>query len=219
MKYVCLLSVCFFMFVQTASSGPIEEGWKLSKDSEGIIVYTRPIPGSPMSEFMGVGDVDAPLEVVQQVFLDFSSYTDWYGMCKEFRQVKELTDKPNHYYVYYVLKSPWPVADRDMVLDITTDNMSDLGKTVININALKDTTIVPVTGKCVRMTHLVGRTTLTRVDDKKTHVVLQVNSDPAGSVPIRLAQMVAKDQPFKTIQGLREMVKKDIYYKKAGKTK
>jgi hypothetical protein len=217
MRYVCLVSLCLFMLSGAASAGPLDEGWTLSKDSDGIKVYTRPIQGSPMSEFMGEGDVDAPLEVMQQVFLDFPSYTEWYGMCKEFRKVKDIPDKPNHYWVYYVLKSPWPVADRDMVLDIDTDEIP--GKVVLNINALKDSGIVPLNSKCVRMTHLVGRTTMTKVNDRKSHIVMQVNSDPAGSVPIRLAQMVAKDQPFKTIQGLREMVKKDIYYQKAGKTK
>ncbi|HNY66965.1 MAG TPA: START domain-containing protein [Deltaproteobacteria bacterium] len=214
MKNAWLL-VGILMLAQTAVAGPLEEGWTLSKQGEGITVYTRPIPGLPMKEFMGEGDVDAPLAVVQQVFLDFPSYTQWYGMCKEFRLLKTLNDKPNHYIVYYVLSSPWPVKDRDMVLDIQTEDLSREGKVILNIKAIPDE-LVPVSKKYVRMTRLIGKTTMTKVNDTKTHVVLTINSDPAGSVPIKLSDMVAKNQPFKTIQGLREMVKKDIYYQKAG---
>jgi hypothetical protein len=219
MKLACLLLICIFMQAGALFAGPLEEGWTLAKDSDSIKVYTKPIPGSPLDEFMGDGDVDAPIEVIEQVLLDFPSYPEWYGMCKEARKIKTLTDKPNHYYLYYVVNSPWPVSNRDVVLEVVTDDMLSEGKLTININALKDQSLVPVDKKCVRMTHLVSKIMLNRVDSGKTHMTYMVDSDPAGSVPSGIAQKFAKDQPFKTIQGLREMVKKDIYYQKAGKTK
>jgi hypothetical protein len=215
-----LFSVFFFLLIGAASADPLAEGWQVSIQSEGIIVYIRPIPGSPLSEFMGVGDIDAPIEVVDEVYLDFPSYTEWYGMCKEFKLMKEFNDRPYHYYFYNVIKSPWPVTDRDSVLEVSCINqIASQGKVIININALKDASVVPVCGKYVRVTKLVGKTTLTRVNDKKTHIEMQFNSDPAGSVPPQLAKIFARYQPLKTIKGLREMVKKDIYYQKAGKTK
>jgi hypothetical protein len=42
MKHAWLLSLGMFMLAQGAIAGPLEEGWKVSKQADGITVYTRP---------------------------------------------------------------------------------------------------------------------------------------------------------------------------------
>jgi hypothetical protein len=50
-------------------------------------------------------------------------------------------------------------------------------------------------------------------------VIYTVKADPAGYIPAFISNVMQKDQPFLTLKGLREMVKKDEYYRKAGLTR
>ncbi len=215
-RFLFLVFAGFFILPATSFAGPLEEGWKQAKQGKGIAVYTRPVQGSKYVEFMGITDVDAPVEVVEQVFRDYRSFPQWYAMCSEIRLVKEFNK--DHKIVYFVADMPFPVKDRDMVVDTVFEVDKEPGKTLILMNALKDP-LVPVQSKYVRMTHLVGKYTLTRVNDSTTHVVYVVDSDPAGYIPASITNALAKDQPFDTLKGLKEMVKKDVYYEKAGMKK
>ena len=190
-----------------------EEPWKLAKEGEGIKVYTRPVPGSAANEFKGIADVDAPIEVIVEVFKDIPSFTQWYGFCKEIKLLKQ--DSENHRIMYFVLKTMGPVKDRDFVMEArdTFDRVS--GKSTIAISALKED-LVPRQDRYVRMTDLSATYLMTRLEQNKTHVVYTVKADPAGYIPAFISNVIQKDQPFLTLKGLREMAKKDVYYQKAG---
>ncbi|HPC47157.1 MAG TPA: hypothetical protein PLW83_03865, partial [Deltaproteobacteria bacterium] len=66
------------------------------------------------------------------------------------------------------------------------------------------------------MTDMNGSCILTRVDEETTSVVYTVKADPAGYIPSFISNMIQKEQPYLTLKGLREMVKKEKYRQKAG---
>jgi hypothetical protein len=205
------IAIATFLLFICASAGSADEPWKLVKDSEAIKVSMRPVPGSKGTEFRGVGDVKAPMEVVLKVYEDIPSFPQWYGFCKEARELRH--DTKNHRIMYIVIETMGPVKDRDLVVDVLSDEKPD--KTVITVNAVKED-LVPRQGKYVRMTELVGTVLLTRVDAETTNVVYTVKSSPGGYIPAWLSDLIQKDQPFLTIKGMREMVKRDVYYERAG---
>lgn len=217
--WIRILMVCLFMTASSSFAGSIEEGWKKVKDSEGIQIFTRSVKGNPMDEFMGLGDISAPLDVVKEVWLDFPSYPQWFGSCKEFRTLKTISAEHHHYLVYYVVASPsWAagVSDRDAVMEVSTEDLrAKEGKVIISLKALKES-LVPLNSKYVRITHLIGKITLTKVNSNMTHIIYTVLFDPGGKLPPRVVQFTAVSRPFDTITGLRMMVKKDLYYQKAG---
>lgn len=215
-KYVCLVFLGLLLLIQPCSAGPLEEGWKSAKQGEGIHVYTRPVPGSDFKEFMGITDVNAPMEVILEVFKDIPSFPQWFGFCRDIRVLKDLSEE--HKLIYFILATPWPVKDRDMIVDAVFDDRKQEGKVIVTLNAIKNN-LVPIQDKYWRMTHLIGKCTLTRIDDKTTHVVYMINSDPGGNIPKAISNILAKDQPYLTLKGLKEMVKKDSYYEKAGSRK
>ncbi len=215
-RFLFLVFAGFFILPASSFAGPLEEGWTQAKQGKGITVYTRPVQGSKFVAFMGVTDVEAPMEVVEQVFRDYKSFPEWYAMCNEIRLLKDFTR--DHKIIYFIADMPMPVQDRDMVVDTVFEVNKEPGKTFILMNALKDP-IVPVQSKYVRMTHLVGRYTLTKINDNTTHVVYKVDSDPAGYIPAWITNAMAEDQPYLTLKGLKEMVEKDVYYEKAGMKK
>lgn len=208
----CILLVCAVVLSFAAGVGA-EAPWKLAKDSDDIRVYTRGVPGSDANEFMGVADVDAPLEVILEVFKDIPSFPQWYGFCKEIRLLKQ--DSENHRIIYFVLETTGPVKDRDMVIDARDSKDLQAGKALITMAAFKED-YVPRTSAYVRMTDMTGSAVLTRVDQDTTHVVYTVRADPAGYIPSFISNMLQKEQPYLTLKGLRGMVRKDVYWDRAG---
>ncbi|MGC9325265.1 MAG: START domain-containing protein [Desulfomonilia bacterium] len=204
----------FFVFLVSGIPADAAEGeWVLKKDEEGIKVYTRTVEGSDANEFQGIADIDAPLDVILEVFKDIPSFPQWYGFCKDIRQLKQDTE--THRVIYFVLETPWPVKDRDMVIDVVEDVDKQAGKALITMNVSSED-LVPPQKDYVRMTVVKGMSVLDRAGDDKTRVVYTVLADPAGYIPAAISNMLQKEQPFLTLKGLREMVKKDIYYEKAG---
>ncbi len=203
----------FVFFVLSAMGLHAEEPWKLAKDAEGIKVFTRSVPGSAANEFKGIAEIDAPIEVIVEVFKDIPSFTQWYGFCKEIKLL--IHDPENHRVMYFVLKTMGPVKDRDIVMEAFDKFDKQSGKYAIAINAFKEQ-LVPIQDKYVRMTDLNATYSMNRIDQDRTHVVYIVKADPAGYIPAFISNIIQKDQPFLTLKGLREMVKKDVYYQKAG---
>jgi hypothetical protein len=190
-----------------------EEPWKLAKEAQGIKVFTRAVPGSAANEFKGIAEIDAPIEVIVEVFNDIPSFTQWYGFCKEIKLLKH--DPENHRVMYFVLKTMGPVKDRDLVMEAFDKFDKQSGTYTIAINTLKEE-LVPIQDKYVRMTDLNATYSMKRIDKDRTYVVYMVKADPAGYIPAFIANIIQKDQPFLTLKGLREMVRKDVYYQKAG---
>ncbi|HHO77236.1 MAG TPA: hypothetical protein ENN05_12530 [Deltaproteobacteria bacterium] len=212
-RHVCLLVLVLFVSTGQTFAGEIGQGWKPAKHGDGIHVYTRPSADSPSDDFLGVTDVDAPAKVILEVFRDTPSFPQWFGFCWDILLISRTSE--NHEIVYFILATPWPVSDRDMIIDVVIDNRKEQGVTVISMNALKEE-IVPEQKKYVRMTKLIGKAILTETGERSTHVTYEVNSDPAGYIPAAISNMLSKDQPYLTLKGLKEMVKNDKYYELAG---
>ncbi|MBN2297586.1 MAG: START domain-containing protein [Deltaproteobacteria bacterium] len=212
-RHVLLFMLVSLFTIGQTNAEEIGQGWKPAKHGDGIQVYTRPSQDSPSDEFLGVTDVNAPMKVILEVFKDTPSFPHWYGFCRDIRLINRMSD--THEIIYFILATPWPVSDRDMVIDVIIDKHIEEGVAIISMNALKEE-IVPVQEKYVRMTRLIGRATLTKIDENSTHVTYTVSSDPAGYIPAAISNMLAKDQPYLTLKGLKEMVKNDKYYELAG---
>lgn len=212
-RYAWFVVLALFVAAGPSFAADPGEGWKPAKQGDGIQVYTRPVADSASDEFLGITNVDAPMKVILEVFRDIASFPQWFGFCRDIRLLKSLSD--THEVVYFILATPWPVSDRDMVIDVVFDVRDGEGKAEISLNALQED-LVPVQDQYVRMIRLIGKATLTRIDEKTTHVTYTVNSDPAGYIPAAISNILAKDQPYLTLKGLKEMVKLDKYYELAG---
>jgi hypothetical protein len=115
-----------------------EEPWKLAKEGEGIKVFTRAVPGSAANEFKGIAEIEAPIEVIMEVFKDIPSYPRWYGFCRETKLIKEDTETHRIIYFYFVLKTMGPVMDRDMVIEAISRFDKQAGTAFITTTALQD---------------------------------------------------------------------------------
>jgi hypothetical protein len=203
-RYAMLLLLLSLTPVAVRAEAP-QTGWKQFDEDEGIKLWERKIPGQELPGFRGEVTIDAEPRKIIDVIEDWKHHTEWMHRCAESTR---LADRGGGTQIMYNRTNPpWPVWDRDVILETKLD-VSEDGKIItLNFHNI-DSDLRPVPSKVVRMPKLVGFYKLERVGDKQTRVSYQVEADPGGSLPTWLAKRTARDLPFETLSRLRDRVRK-----------
>ncbi|WP_097458777.1 START domain-containing protein [Mangrovitalea sediminis] len=176
--------------------------WDLAKKNDGIEVYTELPKGSEFKAFYAITHVHASLHQLVAMQLHLDSQPDWIQDCKKSELVKRVSDR--EFYVYYVTHAPWPVDDRDYVLHSVIDQ--DPKSLVVTVNFQGVDNVLARTQSCVRAAKVEGFWRFTPEPGHQVKVEYQVHADPSGDVPAWLANSFVVDQPFQTLEKLRQHV-------------
>lgn len=208
MKTMLMISSMTLLLSMMSPDSEDDKQWKLSFQKEGISVYRNKRADSPIDELKGECILDASLETAAEVMLDVRSYPQWVANCIEaqkFNCIDLTTCK-----LYFTLAMPWPVSDRDVVLQSSTDIKLSRGRIVGSVYALPDE-LVPAHKNRIRIKSMYGKWIFERISTGKTMATFISWADPAGLVPAFIVNIVSRDVPYRTLKGLRLMVKKDEY--------
>ncbi len=179
---------------------PLSPAWELARNSDGIKVYTELPRGSDFKAFYAVTHVQATLRQLVAMQLHLASQPDWIQDCEKSELVKRVSDR--EFYVYYVTHAPWPVDDRDYVLHSVIDQ--DPASLAVTVHFQGVDNMLGPTKNCVRAAEVKGFWRFTPEPGKQVKVEYQVHADPSGNVPAWLANSFVVDQPYQTLQKLRE---------------
>jgi hypothetical protein len=187
--------------------GFTQTDWKLEKNKNNILVYTRFISGSSYKEFKAVKTIKSTLSGVVALFNDASAFTQWIDGCIEATTLKKISDTEN--YGYYVSYAPWPVTNRDMITHavITQDSITKM--VTVELNGSPD--YVPEKSGLVRIEKLKGCWKFFPRGNGLVEVTYQLHVELGGNVPAWLANSFAVDNPFNTLMNVDEIIKKDKY--------
>ncbi|MCA9709599.1 MAG: hypothetical protein KDK70_27420 [Myxococcales bacterium] len=180
-------------------------GWTPVAQEDGITVTSRPSEQSPLPVFRGVGVVDAPLWEVLAVITDADRHYEWIFACSASGLVAQTSDATG--IVYNRTATPWPVPDRDVVLDTQIEVIDAERELAVRFSATTHPQRPPEDG-VVRMTYLRGHYHLWAVDPEHTRVEYQVDSDPGGRLPTWLATRGTRDMPLESLRGLRAQLQR-----------
>ena len=205
--HTTVLTIILGTLLAPVTASP-ESGWKLALQKDGIEVSTRGVPGSDLDEFMGTTVIEASVNVIEAVIDDVPAAPQWMADCREARTIRKIDE--NVSVVLNVTKTPWPVYDRETLLISTKQRDAKAETVIFEFHSVNDPA-VPVGKKNVRIPAIDGRWGLTAVDEGHTKVTYTVKSNPGGSIPKFIAKQRSRDIPYKTLLGLKEMVKKDKY--------
>ena len=75
-------------------------GWTKVKDSSGIKLYERSVPGTDLMEYMAVTTMDAKMEVIGEALRDVAQYTEWLSDCESAR-IEKKYDRNTLRHVYH----------------------------------------------------------------------------------------------------------------------
>lgn len=176
--------------------------WSEAKRKKGIQILTRPVAGSNIEEFLGRTEVDATLAQVVALLVDPQSCKTLYHQCKELT-VLSGNDKKSS--VYLRNGAPWPVNDRDVIMDRSFEQNEKTFTTTMKMKRLESNAKASPSG-VTRMPEFEGYWKLIPLANGKVKIEYQAHFEPGGSVPQSVINMVLTDTPYESLLNLKSLV-------------
>ena len=184
-------------------------GWNKIDSKQGINVYRKDVKGSDVMGVGGTAVVNASAAKILWVLMDNKHKDEWVD---KFRSAKTIDNPTSLTTVQYAaFEMPFPVSDRDFVYAYEfsydqAEHMIEVDvKSVTHKSAPADETIG------VRGDIIFGKYRLyPSKDGKKTYVEVEYLTDPKGSLPTFIVNLVQKSWPYKTLSNLRKQVQKSF---------
>lgn len=186
-------------FLGLSFISPADNAWELKKDKDGIQVFIKKIPDSPMHAFRGKMELSASLDQVEQLFKDVNRFTEWSPNAKK---VEPLEEGANSRTFYLQTDAPWPVTDRDGIYQF--EFRKEPGKLKIVSTCLPD--YLPLRKNHIRVPKSEGYWQFEQQKEGTLHIVYENHSEPGGSIPGWLANSAVVNLPFESLQNLRQML-------------
>src|SRR5579863_7190884 len=111
-----LRKLSFVLYLFAALPAGAQKTWELKKDQDGIRVYSRTGDSSRFDDMKVEMTLPVKLSSLAALILDIDNYPNW-----SFNSVKAYVLKrisPSEVYFYSLIRSPWPVSDRDMAVHL-----------------------------------------------------------------------------------------------------
>lgn len=194
-----------FWFVLLMSYIPaMSQEWEFVKEKDGIKVYTRKEANSSLKSFRGVADLHCAPEKVNNLIGNVKNVDWWDKNVKELKILSYEKEKVNRYYIVY--DTPWPLADRDLVVEafITNDPVTKTR----SVRSVPLNGVIPEKEGLVRIKNYRQTWVIQTMGPNLVHIVLEGYVDPGGSIPDWLYNMVITETPLKVIHGIQEKLEK-----------
>jgi uncharacterized membrane protein len=192
--------ILYLVLIFTLSNAVPAQSWEFVKEKGGIKIYTGKKDGEDLKSYKGIAEINAPADKVFDLIEDVNN-TDWWD--KNLSQIKVLGyEKYKSARYYLVFDLPWPVADRDLCVDvkITTDKLTGERR----ITAIPLTGVIPEKEGLVRIKNYRQTWSVTPSGKGVSHVVLEGYVDPAGKIPDWVSNLVIIESPVKAITGVKD---------------
>lgn len=186
--------------------------WQLVKNDRmrNIKTYARLEDGKRYRSFKVEATIDAPVEAVARVLLDFDNYTRWFWKTRESKLLRQ--GSATEYFVYMVHDAPYGLPDRDTVLKGTIEPQTKSKPYVtLRVTALPD--MLPAKPPLVCMVAEEMSIKFTPLPDNQVEMVTEGYFDPGGVVPAWAANFVQRNAPYAVLLALQRMTQKEEYMK------
>lgn len=209
-KWFCLILMlcCLILPAHRSTADECGSDWELVMNKNGIKAYSRKVSGSGIFEFRAVMVVDARAEVVAEALRDTPAMSEWLPDCDKAFVINKKT--PNHFSTYFSLDLPWPVKDRDVVMDTITEYDLDHARAVTDFITFEEAAYPPKESH-IRMPYIKGQYVFEYVTREKTGIVQTYRADIGGSIPEWMSNFATKYNIYNTFMNMKDMFKKEKY--------
>ena len=187
--------------LQCMAMEPSVPEWELSKDKNGIKVYTRQYEGSKIKEFKALTTVRSKMGALESLIDKVSEYPDWQANVSSAKLLDQVNQ--NEQYIYTTTNVPWPATDRDIVLH-SEKTVSEEG--VVTYNIVSSPSYIEADEDFLRITDAEGVWQFIPNEKGEIEVVHQFYGDPGGSLPNWIINMFIVDGPYDTLTNLKARV-------------
>jgi hypothetical protein len=180
------------------ASGAAAEDWKLLKEEAGVAVYTRAVAGERIEELRAVMKMRTTVDRLVAVHLDGDNQAKWFPKCVESRVIRRMS--PTNLWIYRAIANPWPIDDRDYVIDVNLTRDTKTGDAFVSFADVKGA-LAETRGR-VRMKKMAGYWKFSPTGDGQVLVTFVMRFDPGGSTPASFINMALSRIGTDTFDGL-----------------
>ncbi|MGV3587529.1 MAG: START domain-containing protein [Adhaeribacter sp.] len=179
-----------------------QDNWELKKNENGIAVYTRGIANEKLKEIRVICELPGTTAGLISVLQNVSGHADWVYLTEKATLVKKLS--PNSLVYYTTTDMPWPVTDRDLVVEFSYQEIP--GTKNLAIQAKSAEGYVPPKKGYVRVPYSLATWEVAPVAKDKIKIDYVFRVNPGGTIPSWLVNMAAATGPYNTFVKLREIL-------------
>ncbi len=176
------------------------EGWKLKKDKNGIKIYVRDVPVSPIKSFRGVLNIKANFDELITFISEPYAYPEYIYLCTAAEVLKYQND--NDYYFRSLVKAPWPVALRDAVTHTVWREAPETGAVIMDCIGVPE--LVPEQEGYIRTPLIFMAVVVTPGKNGIHEIVFEGVVEAGGWVPDAVANFCVAWTPYKTLLNIKD---------------
>jgi len=184
-----------------------EYRWQLKKETDGIKVYTSVMSDCNVKAVKVECLVEATPAQLIALLLDAKAHEDWVYSTKVSKMLRQ--PGPFHQIYYSEMELPWPLSNRDVVVELTITPQSGSSGFFVKAKAVEG--YAPPVKDLVRVTRSEANWTVTPAGPGTLKIEYIAQADPAGAVPAWIANMFCTKGPYETFRRLRQTVARPEY--------
>lgn len=208
LKRIMLMAL---LLVAGAVQASPDERWELATDSDGIRVWTREVPGSPLRAFKATMVVRSTLSGLVNLIQDTDNARRWVYRTERIQLLKR-DDSKGTFVIRVETDFPWPLTDRDVVVAGLVMQDERSGTVTINSRSVTGPEY-PLNPRFVRMPDMEGSWIFRPVGNEMVEVTMIGRADPSGAIPPGIVNLIIDVTPFRTMQGMRRLLPDPRYQK------
>jgi len=178
--------------------------WSLSKDKNGIRVYTSNSTTSKFKSIKVEATVTGTIDKLISIVMDVANNKSWVYNTKQSYLIKKIA--ANDILYYAVTSLPWPVSNRDMIIRMRYDY--DATNKTLKIIATGIPDALPEKEGIVRVKYFSAVWDVKALSDTNMVINYKLSMDPSGSVPAGITNMFIAKGPYETFYNLSNLLKR-----------
>ncbi|MGM0613882.1 MAG: START domain-containing protein [Bacteroidota bacterium] len=180
------------------------DDWELRKDKNEIQVFTKKREASNIFKYKVKTKVQASVQKVYEQVIDFNENLKYMELVDSLSFLKHRKNK--RYINYIRFDMPWPVTNREMVMDMNVEILEDRIRLVSE--DLPD--YLEKNKEYVQIEEFHEEWTIKESrDTDKTQIIIIGWVNPGGNIPTWIVNLFSVRTPFRFISGIVEEIRKD----------
>lgn len=198
MRVGCFLLVALAVTLDCSSQQPLK--WVLRKDQDSIRVFVADDPAVAIKQIRAEFTLKATPEALINELLRADRYREWqYNTIRS--EILE-TISPIELVYYCEISAPWPVDNRDVIVQLKVDRPPGAKSFTIKTYCLPDAR--PKREGIVRVPVSRGDWHVKQVGPEMLKVDFRIQIDPGGAVPAWLVNLTLAQAPFYSFSNLKK---------------
>lgn len=201
LRFILFLFVILLQITDTIAQKH-DSTWVLKKNKNDIELYARFPEESRFKEVKATCVFAAQISDLVKIVLDVESYPDWVSNIKEGGTLKKVGE--HEYINYYIADFPWPLKDRDVVLNTILVQEEDSKSVYIELEGRA--TFIAEKKDIIRIQNIHAYWYFIPEHSGMVKVSYQMLVDPGGKIPVWLINKFLIEGPYQNLYRLRELM-------------